>query len=167
MTNFIYEAGLLKQPGREPLAEKERGITLTGTQTHIQIVRKKKEKKGVPLRYRRGWDRDSRTVHKILKSEDYHYLLQDHGSLRTTGDFFCEARSFYNKLRGRPKGIKEFFPRSSVTEKVFSFPEFIEKQLMVVWAKPMVNRQFPSFIKKLYALPPFTIFFRFHSFALL
>lgn len=42
-----------------------------------------------------------------------------------------------------------------MTEKVFPFLIFFKQQLKAEWAKPTANKQFPTFVRKLYELPSF------------
>lgn len=58
-------------------------------------------------------------------------------------------------LRSKETETQEFLWNEDSTEKVFPFPQFIERQVQAKWSKPMANQQFPHFVKKLYRVPSY------------
>lgn len=78
-------------------------------------------------------------------------FYQGTGSIRpkgVPGDGWRDQAATVTGLKRKPKGNKEFFPRSNANEKVFLFPESLEKQLKAEWAKPIASRQLLGFKNK-------------------
>uniref|UniRef100_A0ACB8FTS1 Uncharacterized protein n=1 Tax=Sphaerodactylus townsendi TaxID=933632 RepID=A0ACB8FTS1_9SAUR len=83
---------------------------------------------------------------RFLMSEDVIYLLAK--SLVALGlqEPSDEDVSTVQPIKGTP---------TETSDKVFPLPEFFETQIRKKWVKPTFNKNFPAFIKKIYAFPEF------------
>lgn len=95
---------------------------------------------------------------RFFKMEDYQYLLSKSlTALDLRGNPEAEEQTpTVPGQRHRAKGNQVYLPISKTREKVFPLPQYFERLLKAEWSKPMAERKFPGFLKKLYALPSFT-----------
>uniref|UniRef100_A0ACB8FHR6 Uncharacterized protein n=1 Tax=Sphaerodactylus townsendi TaxID=933632 RepID=A0ACB8FHR6_9SAUR len=87
----------------------------------------------------------------IVSVDDFQYLLSK--AIMTLGlseEHDCSTDE--KELKFKPKGPKEFFPRSTCTDKVSPFLEYFDTTVRVEWQNLMADKQPPVFTKKLYCL---------------
>lgn len=92
----------------------------------------------------------------FFKAEDCHYFLTKTIKVLKIQETPSEDQTPSRpKLKSRSRGDHEFFPPEELVESDFPFPDYFEQQLRVAWDRPTANKQFPGFVRKMYALPSY------------